>query len=94
MKRKRTVAEAGSRPRSPSSVVVNEHTEWTDFHGIQCLFGLRRSTAYHLDHEGLIHSVALKEPGEKRGKRLFHVGSVRQYIESKTVNPENGDRAT
>jgi hypothetical protein len=73
-----------THPRSPSSLILDsKHTEWTDFRGIQCMFGLRRSTAYHLVDEGLIKSVALKEPGEKRGKRLFHVGSVRQYIEGK-----------
>jgi len=69
--------------KKPTSVVVSPQSEWTDFHGLQCMFGIRRSYAYHLVDEGVIKSVALKEPGEKRGKRLFHVGSVREYIESK-----------
>lgn len=72
-----------SKPRSPSVVLVGPLTEWTDYLGIHLLFGLRRSTAYHLSNEGLIKSVSLAEGGEKRGKRLFHVGSVRQYLNSK-----------
>jgi len=72
-----------AKPRSPSEVSVSAATEWTDFHGVLELFGLRRSTAYHLDAEGLIKSVSLAEHGEKRGKRLFHVPSIRAYLNSK-----------
>ena len=68
-----------AKPRSPSEVSVSAATEWTDFHGVLELFGLRRSTAYHLDAEGLIKSVSLAE----RGKRLFHVPSIRAYLNSK-----------
>src|SRR6266481_86439 len=71
------------KPRSPCQVAVNESTEWSDFHGIQLLFGLRRSTAYHLSNEGLIQSVSLKENGERRGKRLFSCSSIRAYLNSK-----------
>ena len=62
--------------------MVSPVTEWTDFHGVNELFGLLRSTAYHLYGEGLIESVSLKQPGEKRGKRLFNVASIRQYLNS------------
>lgn len=76
------------KPRSPSSVVVSAATEWTDYHGVHLLFGLRRSTAYHLDNQGLIKSVSLAEHGEKRGKRLFHVPSIREYLQSKLKNEQ------
>ena len=72
-----------SKPRSPSEVAVSAATEFTDYHGVLELFGLRRSTAYHLANEGFIKSVSLAEGSEKRGKRLFHVGSVRAYLNSK-----------
>ena len=78
-----------AKPRSPSEVSVSAATEWTDFHGVLELFGLRRSTAYHLDAEGLIKSVSLAEHGEKRGKRLWDVDSLRAYREA-TTNPEFG----
>jgi hypothetical protein len=67
----------------PTSVLVGPLSEWTDFHGLQLLFGIRRSYAYHLVDEGLIKSVSLKQPGEKRGKRLFHVASIRRYLDSR-----------
>jgi hypothetical protein len=75
-----------AKSRSPSEVSVSAATEWTDFHGVLELFGLRRSTAYHLENEGLIKSVSLAEHGEKRGKRLFHVPSIRAYLNSKLEN--------
>jgi hypothetical protein len=77
-----------TKPRSPSEVAVSSATEWTDFRGVLELFGLRRSTAYHLDNEGLIKSVSLAEHGEKRGKRLFHVPSIREYLNSKLENEQ------
>jgi hypothetical protein len=69
-------------------VLVSPLTEWTDYHGIHLLFGLRRSTAYHLSDEGLIKSVSLRHEHEKRGKRLFHVPSIREYLNSKLEENE------
>jgi hypothetical protein len=68
------------RPRAPASVLVSLSTEWTDYHGVQMLFGLRRSLAYHLWKSDLIKSRSLKHGSEKRGKRLFNVASIRQYL--------------
>lgn len=72
----------------PTSVVAGPVSEWTDFHGLQLLFGIRRSYAYHLVDEGLIESVSLKQPGEKRGKRLFNVASIRRYLNSRLTAEE------
>ena len=71
------------KPRGPSAVRVGPNTEWTDFHGLLELFGIRRSLAYHLVEIGALKSVSLKDEGEKRGKRLFHVPSVRAYLNSR-----------
>jgi hypothetical protein len=76
------------RPRSPSATLVAPVTEWTDFHGILLLFGLRRSTAYHLvETEPMLKgaSISLKRENEVRGKRLFNVAKFRAFIESKQV---------
>jgi hypothetical protein len=70
-----------SKPRSPAGVAVSTSTEFTDYHGILELFGLRRTTAISLVNKGLIRSISLGE--ERRGKRLFHVESVREYLNSK-----------
>jgi hypothetical protein len=77
-----------AKPRAASEVLVSPATEWTDFRGVLLLFGLRRSTAYHLDKEGLIKSVSLRHENETRGKRLFHVPSIREYLNSKLENEQ------
>jgi hypothetical protein len=79
-------ARPRKKPRSQSSILVGPETEWTDWLGIQLLFGLRRSTLYHVVNtlpELKNASVSLKGPGEERGKRLFHVPSVRAYLNSR-----------
>jgi len=81
------------KKRSPSVVLVGPLTEWTDYLGIHLLFGLRRSTAYHLSDEGLIKSVSLRHENEKRGKRLFHVPSIRQYLNSRLGAAEKGENS-
>jgi hypothetical protein len=61
-------------------------TEWTDHSGINELFGLRRSTAYHLvETEPALKdaSISLKGEHESRGKRLFNVQMFRRYLESR-----------
>jgi hypothetical protein len=67
-------------------VKVSAVTEWTDYHGILELFGVRRSTAYHLvNHEPALKtaSISLKGANEVRGKRLFNVPKFRAFLESK-----------
>jgi hypothetical protein len=71
------------RPRGPAAVSVGPETEYTDYHGANHLFGLRRGLLYHLWEIGAIKSISLKDEGETRGKRLFHVPSIRQYLNSK-----------
>ncbi len=78
-----TTTTAKRKPRGPAAIRVGPNTEWTDFHGLLELFGIRRSLAYHLDKEGVIKSVSLKNEDEKRGKRLFHVPSVRKFLNSR-----------
>jgi hypothetical protein len=74
------------KKKRPTSVVVGPNTETTDYHGVQELFGIRRGLAYHLWEIGAIKSISLKEPGERRGKRLFVVPSIREYLNSKLSN--------
>lgn len=74
---------AKRKPKQPTATTVSIHTEWTDHHGILELFGLKRSTAYHLTNVGLIKSISLREGDETRGKRLFNVRSIREYLNSR-----------
>ena len=46
------------------------------------LTGLSRAKLYELATDGRIRSVSLRTPGQSKGTRLFHLGSVLAYIES------------
>src|SRR5437867_3228107 len=54
--------------------------EFVDCAGMKRVFSIGRSSAYELVNLGLIRSVCLRKPGNLRGRRLFHVQSVRQYL--------------
>jgi hypothetical protein len=42
--------------------------------------GLSRSKLYEMAGHGLIRSVSIREPGQVKGSRLFHLASVLDYI--------------
>ena len=74
------------KPRAPAAVTVTPVTEWTDYHGLNQLFALRRSTAYHMVEtipELKAAAISLKGPGEKRGLRRFHVPTFKRFFNSR-----------
>lgn len=56
-----------------------EFGRWRD---VQRLFGIKRGTLYNLMAEGKIKSVVLRRRGNLHGCRLFHLESIRQYLNS------------
>jgi hypothetical protein len=56
--------------------------EFCDNGGAFLRFGLRRSLLYELHKLGLIKGVSLRRRGTARGKRLWSIDSIRQYLES------------
>jgi hypothetical protein len=58
--------------------------EFTDTDGLRSMFGIKRSLAYELLGAGLIRGTSLRREGRTRGKRLFDVASVREYLKSRT----------
>jgi hypothetical protein len=56
--------------------------EWADARDIRQLLGIRQTLLYEWHYANLIRSVSIKKPGRVKGKRLFHVQSVRDFIES------------
>ena len=56
--------------------------EYVDCDGIRLRFGIKRSLAYKLMNEGKIKSLSLTSDGKIRGKRLFEVKSVREFLAS------------
>ena len=54
--------------------------EFADAHGLRSMFGIGRSFAYQLLSDGAIRSISLRRKGNIRGKRLFNVASVREFL--------------
>jgi hypothetical protein len=54
--------------------------EFVDVEGLRERFGIKRSLAYQLLNDGAIRGVSLRRRGQVRGKRLFDVASVREFL--------------
>ena len=55
--------------------------------------GLSRAKLYELASEGFIRTVSIRKPGQVKGTRLFHLGSLLAFIakhEAHTVTEEVG----
>lgn len=46
------------------------------------IFGLRKGTLYNLLEDGKVKGVLLRVRGQKSGVRLFHLQSIRDFINS------------
>jgi hypothetical protein len=44
--------------------------------------GFSRSKLYELDKKGKIRSVSIREPGQRKGTRLFELKSILAFIDS------------
>ena len=60
---------------------VNNDPEWVREKYLTTNFGLSHTIVSRLRHAKLIRSISLKEKGDKQGARLFHLASVREYLE-------------
>ena len=49
--------------------------------GTEHFTGFSRAKLYTLAGEGLIRSTSIREPGQLKGTRLFHLGSILALIE-------------
>lgn len=59
---------------------VTNSPEFIDSKGMRQMFGISRTATYDLINDGLIKSVSLRRKGRARGRRLFDVASVRNYL--------------
>jgi len=76
-----------------SNMPRTETQRWTKppANGQQCPYsGLRRTSTYRLINrsDGAIHSVSLKQPGTKRGNRLFSVPDLLAYLDRLAVSQQ------
>jgi hypothetical protein len=54
--------------------------EWADEKYISRVFGITHTPLYNLRKAGVIRSVSLRQEGQKYGKRLYHIGSIREFL--------------
>jgi hypothetical protein len=56
--------------------------EFLDIDGVRGYFGLKQSLTYRLLAEDKIRAVSIRQRGKTRGRRLFDVQSIRQFLNS------------
>jgi hypothetical protein len=69
-----------SAPEAAPVPIAAQNPEFLDAAGLQAVFGIRRSLAYSLLADGAIRGVSLRRRNHTRGKRLFCVDSVREFL--------------
>jgi hypothetical protein len=75
------ITEKTTAPASATPAHVAAHDpEFLDALGVQARFSIRRSLLYELHNDGHIKSVSLRRRGQSRGKRLFAVDSIREFL--------------
>lgn len=75
-------------PVSAAQANATHEPEFLDAVGLQSRFGIKRSLAYALLADGAIRGVSLRRRGQVRGKRLFAVESVREFLRSQMEGEE------
>ena len=83
----KNVGNIEDRVTPPVAAKVSE-AEFVDADGLKELFGIRRSLAYTLLGEGRIKGISLRRAGTARGKRLFAVHSVRDFLNAQLKDAE------
>jgi hypothetical protein len=71
-------AELTTAPVAASTI---HNPEFVDVQGLRELFGIKRSLGYALLKDNKIKGVSLRRRGQSRGKRLFDVASVREFLQ-------------
>jgi hypothetical protein len=60
---------------------VKQEPEWAREKDITARFGMTHTVLYNLRKGGVIRSASIRTTGAKYGIRIFHVGSIRDFIE-------------
>ena len=86
-----TARKSGSAPTTNAPTIAGGNfNKWDpEFAGhaeIKALFGISRTHLHLLDKAGLIQSVALRQKGKLRGRRLYVVESVRALLKANIGN--------
>ena len=74
------------RTRKHPKGTRNQEALWLDAKGVKRSFSIHRTTLGRLAAAGEIRSVSLREPGSRRGKRLYEVAGIERLLELRTNN--------
>jgi hypothetical protein len=74
------------RTRKQPRGTKNHEALWLDAKGVNHSFSIHRTTLGRLVAAGEIRSVSLREPGSRRGKRLFEVAGIVSLLERRAGN--------
>jgi hypothetical protein len=66
--------------RATPANIAGQDPEFLAARGVQERFNIRRSLLYELHYGGHVKSVSLRRRGQSRGKRLFSVDSIRDFL--------------
>ena len=97
-----TFNHAGPSPRSGAELTTQTpsiaagaqgatsklYPEFVGYAEAKQLFGLSRTHLYRLKELGLIRSVTLRTPGTLKGRRLWHVQSIREMLYAHLEEPK------
>jgi len=74
------------RTRKHPEGTRNRETLWLDAKGVKRQYSIHRTTLGRLVAAGEIRSVSLREPGGRRGKRLYEVAGIERLLERRASN--------
>jgi hypothetical protein len=83
-------SKRAAQPQNQSST----EPEWGDEKVIFRCFGLTRTPLFNLRKAGKIRSVSTAHGGATYGKRLFHVQSVRDFLEAQEIAENSSKEAS
>ena len=69
--------------------------EWADEKFVTAGFGLTHTPLFNLRKRGLIRSLSTRGEGDKYGKRLFNIQSIRDYLaaqEGRELGSQNSNK--
>lgn len=75
----------------PVAATWGADPEWLDHRGLKNMFSIGRSAAYRHVQNDDFRSVVLRREGCIKGRRLFDVQSVRDYIAKQLAEQESGE---
>jgi hypothetical protein len=74
------------RTRKHQEDAGNRETLWLDARGVKRQYSIHRTTLGRLVVAGEVRSVSLREPGGRRGKRLYEVAGIELLLERRAGN--------